>query len=177
LREVLTHSKKVNPFESEEIRDVMDLCLSCKGCKSECPSNVDVAKLKAEATYQYYKTHSVPLKTKVISEFDSLNKLASKFPALNNFFFSNALTSSIIKSVLGIAPKRNIPLLESTTLKAWYKKNKKNNFGHYACCRIHARKSPAAAEPAETEYDQNRSRYARPLRASNHRTAASGCGC
>ncbi len=129
LREVLTHSKKINPFESEEIRDVMDLCLSCKGCKSECPSNVDVAKLKAEATYQYYKTHKVPLKTKVISEFDSLNKLASKFPMLNNFFFSNSLTSGIIKSVLGIASKRSMPLLDSTTLKTWYKKNKKNNFG------------------------------------------------
>jgi len=47
LREVLTHSTKANPFDSDEIGPVMDLCLSCKGCKSECPSNVDVARLKS----------------------------------------------------------------------------------------------------------------------------------
>ena len=48
LREFLTRSEKTNRFDHEEIKEVMDLCLSCKGCKSECPSNVDVAKLKAE---------------------------------------------------------------------------------------------------------------------------------
>ncbi|MGY0035906.1 FAD-binding and (Fe-S)-binding domain-containing protein [Pedobacter sp. NJ-S-72] len=48
LREMLTHSTKINRFDHQELKDVMDLCLSCKGCKSECPSNVDMAKLKAE---------------------------------------------------------------------------------------------------------------------------------
>ena len=54
LREVLTHSTKANPFDSDEIGPVMDLCLSCKGCKAECPSNVDVARLKAESLQQRY---------------------------------------------------------------------------------------------------------------------------
>ncbi|HEX6222905.1 MAG TPA: FAD-binding and (Fe-S)-binding domain-containing protein, partial [Chryseolinea sp.] len=54
LREMITRSDKVNPFAHDEIKDVMDLCLSCKGCKSECPSNVDLGKLKQEWQYQYY---------------------------------------------------------------------------------------------------------------------------
>ena len=54
LREVLTNSTKANPFDSDEIAPVMDLCLSCKGCKAECPSNVDVARLKAEWLQQRY---------------------------------------------------------------------------------------------------------------------------
>lgn len=62
LREFLTHSDKANRFDHEEIKEVMDLCLSCKACKSECPSNVDMAKLKAEFLQQYYDSNGVPLK-------------------------------------------------------------------------------------------------------------------
>ncbi|MFT6873666.1 MAG: FAD/FMN-containing dehydrogenase, partial [Roseivirga sp.] len=60
LREILTNSNDKNPFANEEIKEVMDLCLSCKGCSSECPSNVDMAKLKAEWQYQYYKENGIP---------------------------------------------------------------------------------------------------------------------
>ena len=55
LREFLTNSNKLNKFDYEELKDVFDLCLSCKACASECPSNVDVAALKAEFLYQYHK--------------------------------------------------------------------------------------------------------------------------
>jgi hypothetical protein len=67
LREFLTRSDKVNRFDHEEIYNVMDLCLSCKGCKSECPSNVDVAKLKAEFLQHYYDEHGVPMRSKLIA--------------------------------------------------------------------------------------------------------------
>ena len=53
LREILTNSTKVNPFDQEELLQILDLCLSCKACKSECPSNVDMAKLKAEVLQHY----------------------------------------------------------------------------------------------------------------------------
>ena len=69
LREMLTKSEKPNPFAHEEIKEVLDLCLSCKGCKSECPSNVDMGKLKQEWQYQYYKEKGLPFRNKLIGNF------------------------------------------------------------------------------------------------------------
>ena len=121
LREVLTTSKKVNKFDSEELKQVFDLCLSCKACASECPSNVDVATLKAEFHYQYYKTHGIPFRTKLFASNNKLNKLGSRFSIITN----TLLNTSLVKNVMGIASKRSIPKLHKTTLFKWYKQNKK----------------------------------------------------
>ncbi|CAN5517339.1 FAD-binding and (Fe-S)-binding domain-containing protein [soil metagenome] len=129
LREMLTRSEKANRFDHKEILDTMDLCLSCKGCKAECPSNVDLAKLKAEFMQHYYDANGVPFRSRLIAGFARANKLAAMVPGVYNFVFSNSLTSGIVKKVAGFAPKRSMPLLHKETLKSWYKKNKKNNFG------------------------------------------------
>lgn len=126
LREFLTHSKKANPFDHPEIYEIMDLCLSCKGCKSECPSNVDIAKYKAEFLQHYYDANGVPLRTKMIAHITSFNKLGSVLPAFYNFFLKNPFLSGLMKKVLGFAQKRSIPLLYKTTLRAWQKRNKQN---------------------------------------------------
>lgn len=125
LREFLTRSDKVNKFDSKEIYEVMDLCLSCKGCKSECPSNVDVATMKAEFLQQYYESNGVPFRTFMIANVNIFNKIGSYVPALTNFAFTNKAISGLIKSTLGFAPKRHIPTLHKTTLTNWYKKNYK----------------------------------------------------
>ncbi len=122
LREFLTNSNKENPFDHKEIFDVMDLCLSCKACKSECPSSVDVAKLKAEFLQHYYDENGIPFRSKAIAYISSLNKLGAILPEVTNFFFKNKFTSSVIKKILGFAPKRNIPLLQKSTLSKYYKK-------------------------------------------------------
>ncbi len=124
LRELITHSKRDNPFNHGDIYRILDLCLSCKGCKSECPSSVDMAKLKAEFLYQYYKSNKVPLRTKMIANITRINQLTSKIPGITNFFMSNKLTSGIIKKTLGFAPERNMPLLYKTTLKTYLSRNK-----------------------------------------------------
>ena len=72
LREFLTTNKKENPFDHPEIKEVMDLCLSCKGCTSECPSNVDMSSLKAEFLHQYYQTNGIPLRAKAFAYILSL---------------------------------------------------------------------------------------------------------
>jgi FAD/FMN-containing dehydrogenase/Fe-S oxidoreductase len=126
LREFLTHSEKTNPFDHQEIYDIMDLCLSCKGCKSECPSNVDIAKYKAEFLQHYYDANGIPLRTRMIAYINSFNKLGSIFPGLYNFFLKNSFTSGLMKKTIGFAPKRSIPLLYKSTLRAWHKKNKQN---------------------------------------------------
>ena len=121
LREFLTNSSKTNPFDHKEIYEVMDLCLSCKACKSECPSNVDIAKLKAEFLQHYYDSNGIPLRSRMIANITSINRLGSILPGIFNFFLKNAFFSGIFKRTLGFAAKRNIPLLYKTTLKVWAK--------------------------------------------------------
>ena len=123
LREFLTNSDKLNRFDHKEIYEVMDLCLSCKACKSECPSNVDVAKLKAEFLQQYYDANGVPFRSKLIANFTAAAKLASLFPSLYNFVISNAITGSMIKILSGFAIKRSLPKISEVSLEKWFQKN------------------------------------------------------
>jgi len=120
LREFLTNSDKMNRFDHKEIYEVMDLCLSCKGCKSECPSNVDVAKLKAEFMQHYYDANGVPFRSKMIANFGKISKLGSILPGLYNFGATAPGISSLVKSFAGFAQKRSMPTLYKTTLKKWY---------------------------------------------------------
>ncbi|PKP18087.1 MAG: FAD-binding oxidoreductase, partial [Bacteroidetes bacterium HGW-Bacteroidetes-22] len=124
LREFLTNSTKSNPFDHKEIYEIMDLCLSCKACKSECPSNVDMAKLKTEFLQHYYDSNGIPLRTKAIAYITSLNRLMAVFPALSNLVMSFPVTGGLIKKVLKFAPDRSMPLLYKTTLNKWYRKHK-----------------------------------------------------
>jgi FAD/FMN-containing dehydrogenase/Fe-S oxidoreductase len=122
LREFLTNSTKANRFDHEEIYEVMDLCLSCKGCKSECPSNVDVAKLKAEFLQQYYDANGVPLRSRLIAGFSKSARLGALMPGLYNFAMTNSVVSKWIKQFAGFAIARSIPTLGKTTLRSWFHK-------------------------------------------------------
>lgn len=123
LREFLSHSPKKNPFDHQEIYEVMDLCLSCKGCKSECPSSVDIAKYKAEFLQHYYDANGIPLRSRAIAYISQLNRLGMVVPEISNFIFTNKFTAGAMKRVLGFAPKRSIPLLYKYTLRAWMQRN------------------------------------------------------
>ena len=116
LREFLTNSEKSNKFDYKELKDVFDLCLSCKACSSECPSSVDVASLKAEFQYQYQKENGVSLRTKLFAYNNKLNQLGSKLPGLANFVFSNRFTSTILKKSFGIAKERSLPFISNKSL-------------------------------------------------------------
>ena len=120
---------ELNPFENQEIKEVMDLCLSCKGCKTECPSNVDIAKLKAEYTHQNHLKKGAPLRAKLFANYTKTSKKGAIVPALHNFLIRNKLTSMIAKKVMGISLKRSLPLLHKNTVLEWYNKNpQKGNF-------------------------------------------------
>jgi FAD/FMN-containing dehydrogenase/Fe-S oxidoreductase len=121
LREFL--SKDGDPWDHKEIYDVLDLCLACKGCKSECPSGVDIAKIKSEFLQHWYDKHGIPLRTRLIAYLPVINRIGSIVPAIFNFFLSNRLTAGILKKTTGFALKRSIPLLYKTTLKKWIRKN------------------------------------------------------
>ncbi len=115
LREFLTQSTKHNPFDHLEIKTAMDLCISCKGCKSECPSNIDMATLKAEFQYQYYKSHKPSLRTRLIANNARLNTIAAWFKILHN----GMVNQNWFKSLIGVHEKRSIPHLQKLTLRQW----------------------------------------------------------
>jgi len=123
LREFLSRSDKKNPFDHQEIYEVLDLCLSCKACKTECPSNVDVSKLKAEFLQHYYDANGVPLRSQLIANITSFNKLTSLAPQLYNAVMKWGFTKSIM-SKIGFADERALPGLYKTTLTKWFQKNK-----------------------------------------------------
>ena len=122
LREMITRSEGENPLAHPEIKEVMDLCLSCKGCKSECPSNVDVGKLKAEWQHQYYQAKGVPFRNRLIGNFANGMKLASALPWGYNLVFGNNITGPLAKSMIGFAPKRSMPVISKMTWKKWMKR-------------------------------------------------------
>lgn len=122
LREFLTQNTKENPFDHSEIKEAMDLCISCKGCKSECPSNIDMASLKAEFQYQYYKNKSRSLRDRIIANNAKLNRVASNFYKIHNFL----IKKSWFKIGLGIAKNRSLPRLEKQTFYNWFKTIKQN---------------------------------------------------
>ncbi len=127
LREMLTHSDKKNKFDHPEIKEVMDLCISCKGCKSECPSNVDMAKLKAEFLQQYYDANGVPFRSRLIAGFNNISKLGALSPKLYNAILKNRLTGKILKNICGFSQERSLPELHTFSLRKWFNSKEKRN--------------------------------------------------
>ena len=125
LREFLTNSDKTNKFNHQELKKVFDLCLSCKACASECPSNVDVAALKSEFLYQYQQENGYSFRNKLFANNAKYNQLGSLFPSLTNLVLNTSLT----KLIMGITPKRSVPKLSKETLKSWYKKQQTSKKG------------------------------------------------
>ncbi|SHI48101.1 FAD/FMN-containing dehydrogenase [Mesonia phycicola] len=117
LREFLTQSEQPNQFNHHELKEVLDLCISCKGCKSECPSNVDMASYKAEFLYQYQKENGFSLRNKMFAHNNKANKFGSVFSGITNHLFTNNVSSSFIKKLMGVAEKRSLPTVSKTSLR------------------------------------------------------------
>ncbi|MCD6355379.1 MAG: FAD-binding protein, partial [Prolixibacteraceae bacterium] len=118
LREFLYNNEKKNAFDHREVYDVLDLCISCKACKNECPSSVDMAKLKAEFMQNYYDIHGIPLRSRLIAYLPRLNKLAIVFRPISNFL----MNTSLLKKSIGFTTKRTVPKLSKITLNRWTRK-------------------------------------------------------
>ena len=118
LREYLTRPQKANVFDSDEVMQVLDLCLSCKACKSECPSNIDMAKFKTEFLQQYYDQHGFPMRSLLIAWLPRINQLGMVFRSVTNLITS----AKLFKKAIGFAPERKIPELSKLSLRKWYRK-------------------------------------------------------
>jgi FAD/FMN-containing dehydrogenase/Fe-S oxidoreductase len=126
LRQYLTPANKKEQIgvTQDMVKEVLDLCLSCKGCKSECPSSVDIGKMKAEFTQQYYESHGIPMRSKLIANFSKQMKLASIAPWVFNGVFGTPALRKIANKMVGFHPDRSMPTLHSHTLKNWWLKRK-----------------------------------------------------
>ncbi|HWR74673.1 MAG TPA: FAD-linked oxidase C-terminal domain-containing protein, partial [Bacteroidales bacterium] len=122
VREML-YADRSDPWDSSEMYDILDLCLACKGCKSECPSGVDMARLKSEFLQHYNDLHPPSLRTRMIASLPAIYSLFSFIPGIFNFFASNKVTSLIIKKITGFAAARSIPMLAPHTFRSWLKRN------------------------------------------------------
>ena len=147
LRQALSSTREAsNPWTQPEIADVMDLCLSCKACKSECPSNVDMARLKAEWQQHLHDVRGVPLRSRLIADSAAALRWASLVPWAYNFAVSAPGVSGLLKRFMGFAAGRSLPHVHGTTLTAWLKRREKSGHvpaalrgGEFLTCRIRPR--------------------------------------
>jgi FAD/FMN-containing dehydrogenase/Fe-S oxidoreductase len=116
-------------WQSEEVKDSLDLCLACKGCKSDCPVAVDVATYKAEFLSHYYEGKTRPLNHYAFGNIDFWARLASAAPGLVNITTQLPFLRDIAKLVAGIPQQRTIPAFAPQTFKSWFRRRAPRNQG------------------------------------------------
>lgn len=125
FRQIFSGQQK-DAFNSEELKEGLDLCLSCKACKSECPANVDMAKMKTEFMNGYHKKNGVTLAERFFGTPERFYPIASLFAPITNFINRQKVSKVILENTLGISRDRNLPVFAHTNFKKWFTKNKKN---------------------------------------------------
>lgn len=124
LREILTYGisglsygEKRSVFSSPELKQMLDSCLACKGCRGECPSNVDITRLRAEILQQRYNTSGTPLKVCLVASMDRIQRLGRIFPQLYNCIVSAPFSSAVIRNILHFSTERNLPKLSRHSMR------------------------------------------------------------
>ncbi len=126
LRLAMSGQLDKDGLTSHRLKEVLDLCLSCKACKSECPSNVDMAKLKSEVLQKHYDKYGLNTRDRLIGQSSTMARLfAGRFAAIINFFMNTNLSRWLIQYLAGIDKRRKMPEYASNTFTRWYDKNYK----------------------------------------------------
>ena len=122
LRQALADPTAADPWSRPELAAVMDLCLSCKACKSECPSNVDMARLKAEWQQHVHDAGGVPWRTRMVAGSAGMLRWLAAVPWLYNLAATAPGLSRVTKGLMGFAARRSLPPLPPTTLRGWWRR-------------------------------------------------------
>jgi Fe-S oxidoreductase len=129
LRAAMTSQNPLEELRSQWVYDVLDLCLMCKACKSECPSNVDMAKLKAEFLHHYYEKHRRPLGHRLLARIHHLQPLAAAAAPLTNWLGERGLFRWLLEHLAGIDRRRSLPLFHWNHFRRWFRKRRLVNGG------------------------------------------------
>src|SRR5438477_1553864 len=122
LFEMLQGDPLQNGWRDEHVREALDLCLSCKGCKGDCPVNVDMATLKAEFLSHHYAGRLRPRHAYAFGLIDQVARLASKLPGAANLLTQREPFASVMKLAAGAHPDRHLPPFAPLTLRDWYRR-------------------------------------------------------
>ncbi|OWK34425.1 FAD-binding and (Fe-S)-binding domain-containing protein [Fimbriiglobus ruber] len=114
------HPSSRSPIAERWIYDVMDLCLSCKACKAECPSNVDVAKLKAEFLQAYYDKRPRPLGHLLVKNIHTLSPLGARWAGLANWAGRRRFLRGMVEALTGIDRRRSLPEIHRDHFRSWF---------------------------------------------------------
>ncbi|MBI4525793.1 MAG: FAD-binding protein [Deltaproteobacteria bacterium] len=121
LRAVLSGKVPKEDFTGKRLYEVLDLCLECKACKAECPSNVDMAKLKYEFLRHYYEANGLPLRNRLFGRIESLNRWGSRFAPLANRIVKSKANRWFLERVAGVDPRRPLPHFAGETFEDWFR--------------------------------------------------------
>jgi FAD/FMN-containing dehydrogenase/Fe-S oxidoreductase len=120
LRAVLSGKVPKQEFTGKRLYDVMDLCLECKACKAECPSNVDMAKLKYEFLDHFHRVNGLPLRNRLFGGIERLNRIGSQFAPLSNWVVGSGLNRWFMEKLAGIDRRRPLPQFAGVTFEDWF---------------------------------------------------------
>lgn len=121
LRSIVNGKLPSETFTTDQLYEVMDLCIECKGCKKECPSQVDMAKLKSEFLYHYYKKHSPPIRNYLFAYIGKINNFFNPIASIFNTLAASSINKKLL-SLFNITPNRSLPPLSSQKFSSWAKK-------------------------------------------------------
>lgn len=118
LREILTNGIDGKSLSSSELREVLYSCLACKGCKGECPSNVDITRIRAEVLQQIYRKEGTPFRSWMIARMAKFESFGAPIAPLYNFVATWKPTSFLIKNIVGFSQGRSIPTITNKRIKS-----------------------------------------------------------
>jgi len=120
LRQAMSGDLPDDELDVEFMHEVMDLCIGCKGCSNDCPSEVDMAKMKAEVTHAYHEEHGSSLRDKLFANVDTLSKVGSAFAPLSNLAQKVPGSRWLLKEFVGISDDRTLPSFSRETVHDWF---------------------------------------------------------